>query len=129
MKLRHTAALAFVSWYLFFATPAGTQDSAIPDTGIRGIAGCPISYGNPPDIDHTWPCGQVVDVKTGKDIEEVTCDGISQGFSMALPPGKYIVRLQAENETRTASVIVEEHKWTDISPWSKVCRPPSGPMP
>jgi hypothetical protein len=128
MKPRRAAALALVGWYLFFATAAGTQDNPIPASGIKGIAGCPPTFGNPPAGDPTSRCGRIVDAETGKDIGEVTCHMLTAGFSVALPPGKYIVYLQAGDETRTATVIVEENKWTDVEPWSKVCRPLPGPV-
>jgi len=119
MKRHRATALALLGWSLSFATREGTQGSAISDSGIRGIAGCTPTFGNAPAGDPTWPCGRIIDANTGKDIGEVTCHVLSQGFSIALPPGKYIVNLRAGDETRTASVVVEEHKWTDIEPWSK----------
>lgn len=128
MRPRHAAAIKLVGWYLSYATPAGSQGTGIPSSGIRGIAGCPPSWGNEPAGDPTFPCGRIVDSGTGKEIGEVTCHVLTHGFSVELPPGKYIVHLQNGNETRTVSVVVEERKWTDIEPWSKVCRPPAGPV-
>src|SRR5208282_6070246 len=128
MKARHAAALALGGWYLFWAAPARTQVSAALDSGIRGIVGCTPSWGNAPAGDPTWPCGRIVDSETGKDMGEVTCHLVTQGFTVPLPPGNYVIRLRRGNETKTDSVVVREHKWTDVEPWSKVCRPPAGPV-
>jgi hypothetical protein len=128
MNLGDAAALALVGWYLLSATPARTPDSTFPGSGIQGIVGCPPSFGNAPAGDITWPCGRVVNSKTGKDIGEITCHVMTNGFSVPLLPGKYIVHLQNGNETRTESVVVEEHKWTDVEPWLKACRPLPGPV-
>jgi len=126
MKLRYTIAFTFVAWCLLPCALGRTQGDPISDSGIRGIVGCPPVYGNPPGGDPTWPCGRIVESETGKDMGKISCHALTNGFSVALAPGKYTVHF--ENETQTEDVIVKEHKWTDVHAGPKVCPTPPGPV-
>jgi hypothetical protein len=126
MKLRHIAAVLCVASYLLFAAAAGTQGNATSDCGIRGTVGCPPVFGNPPAVDPTWPCGNVVDSETGKGMGKITCHSLGNDFSVALPPGKYTLHFEDEKEA-LEGVIVQAHKWTDVHAGPKDCPKPPHP--
>ena len=113
MKLRHAAALALVGFYLMATPSAEAQDQASSnDSGIRGVMGCVPSWGNEPT--GSYPCGRVVESKTGKDLGQIECLMVDHSFSKPLPEGVYTIHWEGRAPDESASVSVAKDKWTHV---------------
>jgi hypothetical protein len=86
------------------------KKSAIEGSGIRGAMVA--AWGNAPANPPTYECVKIFDASGQKLVATGTCSGIWGQFSVALPPGRYIVEKQG---ARTA-VEVARGQWADLSP-------------
>jgi hypothetical protein len=83
---------------------------AMAGSGIRGAMVA--AWGNAPADPPTYECVKIFDALSQKLVATGTCSGIWGQFSVALPPGRYIVEKQG---ARTA-VAVAPGQWADLSP-------------
>jgi hypothetical protein len=107
MKQRsHWVLLAFAA--LFLATTASTSLASPPDTGIQGTSQLYISYGVPTEVepgvfispgDVMFPVSTsftVLSAHSNREVGRFTT-GTDGAFSLALPPGKYVIVPDALN--------------------------------
>ena len=88
---------------------AGKQ-TAMQVSGIRGAMVA--AWGNAPANPPTYQCVKIFDASGQKLVATGTCSGIWGQFSVALPPGRYIVDKQGER----IAVDVAPGQWADLSP-------------
>ena len=127
VKLLLEAALALLGLSLMVPSSIEAQDQAgSSNSGIRGTIGCVPNWGNEPT--GSYPCGRVVDSKTGKDVGRIECLMVDHSFSKPLPEGVYTIHWEGRAPDESASVSVAKEKWTHVILGQTNC-PPQNPFP
>ncbi len=118
--MRRIAALSLVLLSLAAACAKGPAASS--DSGIEGIVllgpMCPVEMQDSPCPDK--PLSAEIEVMRGGDLVTTMTSGEDGRFSVAVPPGEYVLKPVSPNPNglpvgRPLSVAVKAHEFTDVT--------------